>query len=168
MKLLILLSIMFFGSKNSIKQSDIHALNNEEWTWVTGNKAAGSGTTWLFSKDNTFTATHWYSGGAYWRYKYEGTYYYDGATKTVYLKYKNNKALPPVKTNLCIQLADDLSGSYTPIFYDGWKKYKHKYVPVGNPKVKTAQIGDPNNTINTDFVESFTRKTVPVDKLKQK
>lgn len=161
---------MFFGSQAPENQPANHFLDNEEWTWTAENKAAGSGTVWHFFKDNTFKAFHWYSGGAYWRYEYQGTYHYDETTKTVYLRYKKNKALPVVKTNLCIQLVDDLTGGYYPTFYNIWKKQNNKYIALGTPQVKKPKTvvknDKPDHAIDTNFTESFTRKTIPANELK--
>nr|WP_199158861.1 hypothetical protein [Pedobacter sp. ASV2] len=167
MKVILLLSIIFLGAQAQEKQPDNFSLDNEEWVWTAGNKAAGSGTVWHFFKDNTFTATHWYSGGAYWTHKYQGTYHYDESKKTVYLQYKKDKLLPVVTTNLCIQLVDDLTGGYYPIFYNSWKKQNNKYVAFGVPQVKKPKAVIKNdNIIDTNLTESFTRKKIPVDKLK--
>jgi hypothetical protein len=158
---------MIIGFEKLNAQPAPHFLDAEEWSWTKGNKAASRGTTWQFFKDQTFKAVDWYSGGAYWTYKYKGTYHYDMATKTVYLRYTKDKTLPVMKTNLCIRIMENGSGGYDPVFYDNWKKQNHKYIALGTPKVKSLQTekrnDTKNETLDLNYSEHFMIKKIPQD-----
>lgn len=164
-------SIMLFGHTNAQQQSPA-ALDNEEWSFAQSmeGQGIGQGTTWQFFSNNTFNASHWYSGGAYWKHQYTGTYHYDATTTTIYLKYKKNTKLPPVKKSLCIQVIYDKTDSigFYPVFYDSWKKHKGKYVPMGEPKIPKQQTPlpvDSSKSFNfSGYTTSFKKRKIPLSK----
>lgn len=114
-------------------------LDNEEWMLIHSQltQGFGSGSVWQFFSDHTFSTTHWYAGGAYWRHQYKGTYHYDPATETVYLMYKKDKKLPEVKKNLCLQIVYEKADStaYHAVLYNNWKKQNGRYSPLGEQQI---------------------------------
>lgn len=169
--LIMLFSIMLYG-RNNAQQQSLTALDNEEWTLTQSGKGQGigSGSIWQFFSNYTFNATHWYSGGAYWTHQYTGTYYYDAVTATVFLKYKKNTRLPPVRKNLCIQVIDAPTDSigYYPVFYNGWAKQQGKHVPLGEPQILKQQLHAPADTLKIfnfpDYITSFRKRKIPISK----
>jgi len=169
--LIMLCSIMLYG-RNNAQQQNPTTLDNEEWIFIQSMEGhgIGRGTTWQFFNNNTFNATHWYSGGAYWKHQYTGTYYYDAITTTIYLKYKKNTKLPPVKKDLCIQIIYDKTDSigYYPVFYDNWKKQQGKYVSMGEPKTLKQQthlpVGSSKSFSFSGYATSFKKRKIPLSK----
>lgn len=138
---------MLYG-RNSAQQHQPF-LDNEEWMLTQSQltQGFGKGSIWQFFSDHTFIATHWYSGGAYWRHQYKGTYHYDPATETVYLKYKKDKKLPEVTKNLCLQIVYEKADNnvYHAVLYDNWKKQKGRYSPLGEQQIIKQHANRPDD-----------------------
>lgn len=160
---------MLYGNSQAQQQGP-NVLDNEEWVLAQSmeGQGTGRGSIWQFFSNHTFNATHWYSGGAYWKHQYTGTYHYDPVTATVYLKYKHNAKLPPVKKHLCIQIIDDKTDStgYYPVFYDSWKKQKGKYVPFGEQQIIKQQATRPVDTSKgfyfSGHTTTFKKREIPL------
>ncbi|MCZ4243585.1 hypothetical protein [Pedobacter punctiformis] len=170
-RLIYILILMSTSSSILAQQYNSTFLDNEEWNWIQGNTAAAGGITWQFFKDNNFKAVHWYSGGAYWRHLYEGTYHYDPQTKTVYLKYKKNTKLPLITRNRCIQILDNNvdPNNDSVVFYDDWEKRKGVYIPLKKGKIAKEQISALpdrlSSNINLNVSSTFKRGKIPATKL---
>lgn len=100
------------------------SLEGQKWSFQQMNTTSGigRGNSWTFLSNNRFTATNWYSGGAYWIHDYSGKYYCNEATKTVYLKYNTSKK-PFLKIEQKQQLNLKISDSDTVlVIKNGWNK----------------------------------------------
>lgn len=129
MKKMVNISLIFI-LLSSCTMTKIHkytdSLEGQKWTWgermVSG--VAAWGNSWTFLPNNKFTATSWYSGGAYWTDNFSGTYYYDAESKTAFLKYDKNKntAIKEIhKQQLNIKIIEK---DTTIIVTNSWKKAK--------------------------------------------
>lgn len=139
--LLLLVSLLVSIVPSSAQILDRVSLVGQQWIWTrySPSTSVGSGMIWSFFSKHRFTATHWYSGGAYFKEEYSGTYHYDPTTQTVFLKYKKlikGATRGPIS---CIQIVPSTAGpnGYMPIFYSGWTKAKGQYKPI-QPADSTA------------------------------
>lgn len=118
--------ILFFQScASQSKAQNLNSLEGQEWVFerIMNKGGFGGGKRWRFFSENRFEYTTWYSGGAYWTHRYQGTYKYDNKEKKVFLKFNSNQNSMQDKLvqKMAVQL--DISQNDTiPIITNFWEK----------------------------------------------